>query len=167
MVDGPDGVRRPVRFSWQPIDGVFPVPADQLASKAHDFLTPEMRERLAKSPARFTLKMAIGDPGDALDDPSMTWPVTRQTVSMGTLFIEQMAHERGVDVDKLSFNPMRLPPGIEASGDPILHARGEIYQLGCKERGGIGCPLHPGNPTAAARPPEAANTAAQRAEVSQ
>ncbi|WP_213957703.1 catalase [Variovorax sp. dw_954] len=151
MAVGPDGVRRPVRFSWQPIDGVFPVPADQQASKATDFLTPEMRARLAKAPARFTLKMAIGDPGDALDDPSMTWPVTRQTVSMGTLFIEQFAQDRGVDVDRLSFNPMRLPPGIEASDDPILHARGEIYQLGCKERGGIGCPLHAARALSAVR----------------
>ena len=59
---------------------------------------------------------------------------------MGTLFIERLAEERHVDVERLSFNPMRLPPGIEASGDEILRARGEIYQLGCKERGGTGCP---------------------------
>jgi catalase len=60
---------------------------------------------------------------------------------MGTLYIEQLAEERNVDVDRMSFNPMRLPPGIEPSGDEILRARGEIYRLGCQERGGVGCPL--------------------------
>ncbi|WP_076999642.1 catalase [Variovorax sp. KK3] len=138
----PDGERRPVRFSWQPVDGVFPVPADQIAAKATDFLTAEMRARLARAPAQFTLKMAIGDPGDALNDPSQSWPVTRRSIDMGTLFIDRLAEERDVDVDRLSFNPMRLPAGLEASGDEILRARGEIYQLGCKERQGIGCPLH-------------------------
>ncbi|MGQ0736591.1 MAG: catalase [Acidobacteriota bacterium] len=142
---GPDGERRPVRFTWQPVDGVFPVPPTQLAGKTTDFLTAEMRDRLAREAAQFTLKMEIGDAGDALDDPSTAWPVTRRTIKMGTLYIEQIADARQVDVERLSFNPMRLPPGIEPSGDEILRARGEIYRLGCKERHGIGCPLHPGS----------------------
>jgi catalase len=141
---GPQGVRRSVRFSWQPIDGVFPVPADELSAKTTEFLTAQMRARLTQAAAQFTLKMMIGDPGDELDDPSMSWPVTRQTVNMGTLFIDRLALEEGVDVERLSFNPMRLPPGIEPSGDQILRARGEIYQLGCRGRDGIGCPLHGG-----------------------
>jgi catalase len=139
---GPQGVRRPVRFSWQPVDGVFPVPAADLPSKTPEFLNAEMRRRLAQAAAQFTLKMMLGDPGDDLEDPSTSWPVTRQTINMGTLFIDSLAEEQGVDVERLSFNPMRLPPGIEASGDAILRARGEIYQLGCQERSGLGCPLH-------------------------
>jgi catalase len=63
---------------------------------------------------------------------------------MGMLHIERLAEDQGVDVERLSFNPMRLAPGIEASGDAILQARGEIYQLGCQGRNGIGCPLHAG-----------------------
>jgi catalase len=48
-------------------------------------------------------------------------------------------------VNRLSFNPMRLPHGIEPSGDPILHARGEIYAMACGERSGLRCPMHSGN----------------------
>ncbi len=138
----PDGVRRPVRFSWQPVDGVFPVPTDELPGLATTFLTAEMRARLAHAAARFTLRMTIGDPGDAVNDPSQPWPVTRRCITMGTLYLDEIAESRGVDVDRLSFNPMRLPHGIEPSDDPILQARGEIYQLGCAERRGVGCPLH-------------------------
>ena len=100
-----------------------------------------MTTRLARGPAQFTLKMQIGDPGDDVNDPTASWPVTRQSVRMGLLSIEALAEKRGVDVDRLSFNPMRLAPGIEPSDDVILRARGEIYQLGCQERAGIGCPL--------------------------
>ena len=142
---GPDGVRRPVRFNWQPVDGVFPVPPNEMPSMPTDFLTAEMRDRLAHAPARFTLRMSIGDPGDALNDPTEQWPVTRRSISMGTLYLEAMADGRTVDVNRLSFNPMRLPHGIEPSGDPILHARGEIYAMACGERSGLRCPMHSGN----------------------
>lgn len=141
VITDPNGLKRSVRFNWQPVDGVFPVPKDQISSKAPEFLSAELKSRLAHAPARFTLRMTIGDPGDDFDDPSSRWPVTRRSVAMGTLYIEKLAEDEGIDVEKLSFNPMRLPPGIEPSGDAILHARGEIYQLGCRERQGIGCPL--------------------------
>lgn len=138
----PNGVRRPVRFSWQPVDGVFPVPAADLPNCTPEFLTAEMRRRLAIEPSRFTLKMMLGEPGDDLSDPSTMWPVTRQTINMGMLFIDDLAEDKGVDVERMSFNPMRLPHGIEPSDDAILRARGEVYQLGCAERQGSGCPLH-------------------------
>jgi catalase len=141
IIVGPDGVRRPVRFSWQPVAGVLPVPPDDLPGKATDFLTAELRARLKYAPVRFTLKMDLGDPGDDLDDPSASWPVTRRNVRMGTLYLDRMADVTPVNVERMSFNPMRLPPGIEPSGDEILRARGEIYELGCQERGGMGCPM--------------------------
>lgn len=141
MAVGPDEVRRPVRFVWQPLDGVFPVPPDKLAGKNATFLTDEMRRRLAHAPAQFTLRMSLGDPGDNFADPTTNWPVTRRSINMGKLVIEKMAEDEGVNVEHLSFNPMRLPPGIEPSEDVILHARGQIYQLGCEERNGLGCPL--------------------------
>lgn len=142
VVVSPDGTRNAVRFSWQPVDGVFPVPPDQMQSLTTDFLTAEMRARLAHAPVRFTLKMTFADPGDDTSDPSTPWPITRRAVTMGTLYIEKMAVPEQVDVEHMSFNPMRLIAGIEPSDDAILRARGEIYQLGCRERRGTGCPLH-------------------------
>ncbi|HSJ10918.1 MAG TPA: catalase [Longimicrobiales bacterium] len=138
----PDGERRYVRFHWQPVDGVFPVPPDDIAGLATDFLSTEMQQRLKHAAARFTLKMTIGDPGDAVNDPTESWPVTRRSITMGILYLEAMAASRGIDVDRLSYNPMRLPAGIEPSDDEILHARGEIYALACHERAGMGCPMH-------------------------
>ncbi|MGB0504630.1 MAG: catalase, partial [Pikeienuella sp.] len=142
MAVRPDGRRQPVRFTWQPVDGVFPIPEDELAKKKPDFLTGELENRLKIEPAQFTLRMALGDPGDDLEDPTVIWPVTRRSINMGTLVVEGLTKDGDVDVETLSFNPMRLQPGVEPSNDAILRARGDIYQLGCAERNGTGCPLH-------------------------
>lgn len=124
------------------------MPPEEIPDKATDFLTVEMKARLKQGPVQFALKMDIADPGDDVDDPTTAWPVTRLRIRMGTIHLDQTAEERHIDVERLSYNPMRLPTGIEPSGDAILHARGEIYQLGCKERNGMGCPLLKGREAA-------------------
>ena len=84
--------------------------------------------------------LPIWEPGDDWNDPSTMWPVTRQTINMGTLYIDALAKDQ--NVERMSFNPMRLPRGLEPSDDEILRARGEVYRLGCEERQGMGCPWH-------------------------
>jgi catalase len=139
VVVDPDGVRRHVRFAWQPVAGVCPI--DDPLSAATDFLSTEMRQRLKVAPARFELKMTIGDDGDAFDDPTRAWPVTRRVVMMGSLYLDRVADDQDLQCERLSYNPMRLTAGIEASGDEILRARGEVYELAAEERGAIGCPV--------------------------
>jgi catalase len=140
VVVDPDGVRRHVRFAWQPVAGVCPI--DDPLAAATDFLSTEMRQRLKVAPARFELKMTIGDDGDAFDDPTMAWPVTRRVVMMGSLYLDRVAEDQDLQCERLSYNPMRLTAGIEASGDEILRARGEVYELAAEERSAIGCPVH-------------------------
>lgn len=134
-----EGVRRHVRFAWQPVAGVCPL--DDPLAAATDFLSVEMRQRLQLAPARFELKMTLGDDGDAFDDPTVAWPVSRRAVMMGSLLLDHVAEDQVAQCERLSYNPLRLVAGIEASGDEILRARGEVYALGAEERGAIGCPL--------------------------
>jgi catalase len=141
VVVDPEGVRRHVRFAWQPVAGVCPV--DRPLDQPPDFLSTELRRRLAVAPASFELKMTIGDEGDAFHDPTVVWPVTRRTVMMGSIDLERVVDDQDA-VERLSFNPMRLVPGVVPSDDAILHARGEIYELGASERGAVGCPIHQG-----------------------
>ncbi|HEX4982723.1 MAG TPA: catalase [Ilumatobacteraceae bacterium] len=139
VVVDPDGVRRHVRFAWQPVAGVCPL--DHPLTAAPDFLSTEMRQRLQVAPARFELKMTIGDDGDAFEDPTKAWPVTRRVVMMGSLYLDRVAEDQELQCERLSYNPMRLIAGIEASDDEILRARGEVYVLAAGERGAIGCPM--------------------------
>jgi predicted ATPase/catalase/class 3 adenylate cyclase len=144
VVIAPDGIRRNVRFSWQPVAGVRtndpynpkdPPPRD-------NYLRQELEERLASWPARFMLMMTIGEAGDAFDDPTRPWPAKRIRVVMGTLTLTNVAADQDANCEQISFNPCRLLPGIEASGDPILHARRDAYEDSRKRRHGVECPFN-------------------------
>ena len=136
-VTGPDGARRPVRFSWQPVAGVRNIPP---ADVSHDkYLFKELESRLKRWPARFMLMMTIGEAGDALDDPTKPWPSTRIRIAMGTLTLTEVPENQEAAGERISFNPCRLAPGIEASNDPILEARRNAYEVSRELRGG--CPF--------------------------
>jgi catalase len=136
-VTAPDGVRRPVRFYWQPVAGVRNT--DPMAVPDNNYLFEELKERLQQWPARFMLMMTIGEEGDALDDCTKPWPGTRMRVEMGTLKLIKVAEDQKADGERISFNPCRLAPGIEASNDPILEARLGAYEVSREMRGG--CPF--------------------------
>ena len=138
-VTGPDGARRPVRFSWQPVAGVRNT--DPKAVRHDKYLFEELRDRLRRWPARFMLMMTIGEAGDALDDPTKPWPGTRIRVAMGTLTLTEVPGPEDQEAagERISFNPCRLAPGIEVSKDPILEARLGAYEVSREMRGG--CPF--------------------------
>ena len=137
IVTDPNGVRRPVRFSWQPVAGVRNT--DTKVVPRDKYLREELEDRLQRWPAQFMLMMTIGEAGDALDDPTQPWPAMRNRVVMGTLTLIKVAEDQAADGERISFNPCRLSPGIEASGDPILKARKGAYEVSREMRGG--CPF--------------------------
>jgi catalase len=136
-VTAPDGVRRPVRFSWQPVAGVRNIDAKDVSRDK--YLFKELEERLKGWPARFMLMMTIGEEGDALDDPTKPWPGTRTRIVMGTLTLTEVPDDQEAAGERISFNPCRLAPGIEVSNDPILEARRCAYEVSREMRGG--CPF--------------------------
>jgi catalase len=144
FVIAPDGTRRPVRFSWQPVAGVrINDPNDPKAASRDKYLQQELKERLQHLPARFMLMMTIGEAGDALDDPTRPWPDRRVRVVMGTLTLTKVADDQAAAAEHISFNPCRLLPGIEVSADPILRARLDAYEVSRENRHGIACPFNP------------------------
>jgi catalase len=136
-VTDPKGVRRPVRFSWQPVAGVRNTPATEVPRDK--YLHDELDQRLKRWPARFLLMMTIGEAGDALDDPTQPWPAKRLRIVMGTLKLIEVSKDQAEDGERISFNPCRLSPGIEVSDDPILNARRCAYEVSRQMRGG--CPF--------------------------
>lgn len=133
------GHRRFVRFSWQPVAGVSLT--DPALPPVDDYLHQELRDRLARWPAKFLLLMTIGETGDAFDDPTRPWPIKRARVVMGTLTLTSVAADQQADCEAISFNPCRLVPGMELSGDPILAARRDAYEVSRERRGGTACPF--------------------------
>jgi catalase len=137
MVTAPDEVRRPVRFSWQPVAGVRIT--DPTAVPQDKYLFDELAKRIKPWPARFMLMMMIGEDGDVLDDPTKPWPGTRRRILMGTLTITEVPEDQEAEGERISFNPTRLHKGIEVSTDPILEARRCAYEVSREMRGG--CPF--------------------------
>ncbi len=138
-VTAPDGVRRPVRFYWQPVAGVRNIkPTPEPCEK---YLFDELKKRLKRWPARFMLMMTIGEEGDTLDDCTKPWPGTRLRIAMGTLTLTEIpeGEDQATAGERISFNPCRLAPGIEPSNDPILKARLGAYEVSREMRGG--CPF--------------------------
>lgn len=143
-ITDPEGVVRYARFDWEPVAGVRPVPSGE--RPPDDYLQAELRERLARGPARFVLRMHLAGQGDELDNPARVWDTTRTRVVMGELFLTEVIEDQENGCERLSFNPTRVVPGLECSDDPVLVARGAAYEYSCRQRGGSGCPVGHGAP---------------------
>ena len=139
IVKAPDGTRRWVRFTWQPVAGVLST--DPTATPVDNRLQDELRDRLGKGPARFSLLMSIGETGDDFNDPSRPWPSHRVEISMGTLTLDAVPEDQETYSERPSFNPWLLTDGIEPSDDPVLKVRKEAYEISSKNRHGTPCPF--------------------------
>lgn len=127
-----DGSSRYVRYTWIPAEGDRRLGAREAKARGRDFLQQELRERLMRGPARFTLELQIADPGDPVDDPSQRWPAARERVDAGTLEIAGV--DEGSDENALVFDPARVTDGIECSDDPVLRFRPKAYSESVERR---------------------------------
>jgi catalase len=59
---------------------------------------------------------------------------------MGHLRLTGVAEDQYHGGDQLSFNPTRTVPGMGLSGDPMLHARGDVYRLSYQRRTAVAGP---------------------------
>jgi catalase len=126
-----DGGERFVRYTWLPEDSGD---SDGQDERGRDYLQEEMRDRLERGPARFTLQLQIAADGDKVDDPTSVWPAERETVDAGTLELTGIDTSREKDGDVLVFDPTRVTDGIELSDDPILKFRPRAYSVSVDRR---------------------------------
>jgi catalase len=138
-ITGPYRAVRSVRFHWDPLAGVKPVPREDLRGRTYNYLRMELKKRLKESPVEFILRMQVAEIGDDTSDPTKAWPWRRRLIDMGTLSLFEPIKDD--DTERLSFNPTRLAEGIACSDDEILRARGPAYQASWERRAGNDCPF--------------------------
>ncbi len=128
-----DEGERYVRYTWVPQAGEESLSGGEAKKLGSDYLQEEMRDRLARAPACFDLRVQIAEPGDRTDDPREHWPDDRERAVVGTL--ELTALDDSPESDGIVvFDPMRLTDGIEASDDPILAYRPRAYSVSADRR---------------------------------
>ncbi|HVB27746.1 MAG TPA: catalase, partial [Mycobacteriales bacterium] len=129
-----DGSARFVRSTLVPAAGEHRLTVAEARSRGRDFLTEELRARLVREPVRFDLRAVVAVPGDPVEDPSARWPLSRQTVIVGTLELTGLEENRETGGDVLVFDPTRVTDGIELSDDPVLRFRSPAYSASVAQR---------------------------------
>jgi catalase len=129
-----DGGSRFVRCDWKPQAGEHRLSPLAARKQPRDYLQDELRERLARGPARFTLDVQLAGPGDDPDDPSVQWPSSRERVDAGTLEITAVTADPETERKIVVFDPLRLTDGVEASQDPVLRFRPRAYSVSAERR---------------------------------
>ena len=97
------------------------------------YLLSELRQRVARGPIAWDLVFSLGEPADPTDDLTKAWPDDRPAVTVGRLELDRL-HEDQVALHGLVFDPTVLPPGLEASNDPVLHFRSAAYAASHRRR---------------------------------
>jgi catalase len=128
------GADHVVRWSLVPAAQPVPVSPEDLAKRGPDFLAPEITQRVASGPVRWTMTVTVANPGDPTADPSKAWPDDRRTIEVGTLTVQQIEAEADGPCRDINFDPTVLPTGIRTSDDPFPAARSAAYSKSYNRR---------------------------------
>jgi catalase len=128
------GDTRFVRYRWEPEAGEASISENESRARERNYLQDELRERMAGGAVVFDLHIQIAEDDDDPADPTTPWPEERQTVSVGRLELTEPVADQQADCEALIFDPTRVTPGIECSGDRILHARPGAYSVSYDRR---------------------------------
>ena len=143
-----------VRYSWRPEAGRRSLTKRAARALPPDFLARDLYERLGRRPARpirFWLEVQLASWEDfeegRIDDPTRPWPrkperavpyrqdsMRARCITAGVLELTHLVEGPARGKEANGFDPLRLPPGIAPSGDPILAFRPEVYALAAQER---------------------------------
>jgi catalase len=130
------------RYRIEPQGGHQFLSAGEMANVAPDYLADEIRQRVARAPVQFHVRVQLPEPGDSIDDPSMAWPDQRQTVEIDVLEITAVVPDSEDAERALLFLPGALPAGIEPA-DPMFrravrripsHTRAAIHDTPAQRR---------------------------------
>lgn len=125
-----------VRWRFVPQDGEKRLSDAELKSMPPNFLEQALIDRTKQGPVRWDMVIAIGKPGDSVNDPTVAWPVNRKEVKIGTLTISSAMPQQGAACEKINYDPLVMSDGIEPTDDPILLFRSPAYATSFAKRMG-------------------------------
>ncbi|KAF1020764.1 MAG: Catalase-related peroxidase [Pseudomonas sp.] len=116
------------RYQLLPVSGAHYLSDAQTAKAKPDYLSEEILHRVTQGPVAFKLVVQVAEPGDKLDDPSITWSDKHRLVELGTLQVTRAVADNAAAQKSLMFLPNNVPAGIEPQ-DPMINARSAAYPV--------------------------------------
>lgn len=129
-----EGNRRYGRYQIHPVAAEEHLDAKVAAMKPASFLFDDLEQRFKVAPVRFRIVVQLASDTDPITDASQRWPEDRRQVEFGILSITGRSPDSDVEQRSLGFDPTRVIDGIEASDDPLIQARSEIYAISYQRR---------------------------------
>ncbi|KAF2728531.1 heme-dependent catalase [Polyplosphaeria fusca] len=122
-----------VRNRIVPVAGLQTLTAEETAGMSENYLFDELAGRL---PFEFKLLAQVAEEGDVTDNATVLWPEERELVELGTVKVESvLGGQESLDKQKsVIFDPIPRVEGVEASADPLLEMRANVYLVSGKER---------------------------------
>lgn len=135
---GRDGQVTPVRWRFVPRDGDKRLSDADLKTLPPDFLEQRLIKRTKRGKVYWDMIVALGEPGDPEDNPTLMWPDGRKEIKAGTLTITSAMPQHGAACEQINFDPLVMADGIEPSNDPVLMFRSPAYAVSfAKRMGGL------------------------------
>jgi catalase len=114
------------RYQIVPVAGVHLLPDSEVATADSNYLRAEIGKRLQSGPATFVLEVQLAEAGDAIENPSISWPTSRQIVKLGVITITRVLPDSEAQEQRLMFTPGAVVDGIRAA-DPMVLDRNAAY----------------------------------------
>ncbi len=128
------GTKQWGKWIFEPVGGAKGLTDDEAKAKGPTFLFADLRERVKAGTVAFDFNLQLAQPGDRLDSAVVPLPDDRKKVNLGRLRITDVSPDATGACLTITFNPVVLPKGVEASNDPMLAARAAPYAVGLGRR---------------------------------
>ena len=128
------GVTQFGKWVFEPVGGVSGLSDEEAKTQGANFLFDDLRQRVKDGKLAFNFNLELAQPGDRLDSATVPLPEGRKKLTLGLLKVTSVAQDAGGDCLTITFNPMVLPKGVQASADPMLAARAAPYVVSLSRR---------------------------------
>src|SRR5262249_44056920 len=129
-----DGVSRYGRYRIAPEGSSEHLDDETAAAKGPNYLFDELRERVTRGPVVFRIFVQLANPGDVVDNATISWPEDRQQVEFGKVELTSVAPDNDAEQRHIIFDPIPRVDGIDPSGDPLLDPRADVYLASGRRR---------------------------------
>jgi catalase len=117
------------RYQIVPVAGAQYLNQAAADKAAPDYLMTDIVARVQAKDVQYKLLLQLAAPGDDVNNATVVWPDSRQTVELGTLTLNKAVADSQAAEKPIMFNPLQLTDGIAPSQDFILLARLVAYAV--------------------------------------